>query len=347
MQRLGLRVSIVITNHNYGRFLPAAVSSALGQRGVDLEVIVVDDGSTDDSREIIERYEGQVSPVLQENRGQKAAFNAALEIVRGDIVLFLDADDELQPGTAVAVADAFAATPGASRVVFRLAVIDEAGRPNGCVVPSAGVALPDGDVRRAVLAFADDLAWPPTSGNAFAAWALRRVLPLPVDDDRVGADMWLHPLIPLLGPVVALERVGGNYRLHGANAHTGAGLDVGRSRQILRWASAVHAQLDRLARELGHGPARPRSVTLAAHRMVSLRIGGPGHPITGDSRRRALAAGLRAAHGRTDVPARRRMGYALWFVAAAVAPPAVVRALAEAAFQSLRGGHIIGRLMGR
>jgi hypothetical protein len=41
------------------------------------------------------------------------------------------------------------------------------------------------------------------------------------------------------------------------------------------------------------------------------------------------------------------MGYALWFVAAAVAPPAVVRALAEAAFQSLRGGHIIGRLMGR
>ncbi|HVF79938.1 MAG TPA: glycosyltransferase [Solirubrobacteraceae bacterium] len=347
MRGPGPRVSIVITNHNYGRFLTAAISSALAQEGVDLEVIVVDDGSTDDSRAIIDRYGGQVCPLLQENRGQKAAFNAAMEIVSGDVVLFLDADDELKPGTAVAVADAFAATPGASRVVFRLAVVDETGRPNGSIVPSAGVALPHGDVRRAVLAFADDLAWPPTSGNAFAAWALRRVMPLPVDDDPIGADAWLHPLIPLLGLVVALERVGGNYRVHGANAHTRERLDVGRSRQVLRWASGVHAQLDRLARELGHGSARPRSVTLAAHRMVSLRIGGPGHPIAGDTRASALGAGLRAAAGRTDVPVLRRCGYGMWFVAAAVTPPPIVRALAQAAFQSVRGDRVIGRLMRR
>ena len=216
------RVSIVITNHDYGRFLPAALSSAIDQRGTDVEVIVIDDGSTDDSRAIIRRHEGVLRALLQEHRGQKAAFNAALEIVRGDAVLFLDADDELHPGTAAAVAEAFAATPSASRVVFRLEVVDDAGRANGAIVPSAQVALPNGDVRRAVLAFADDLAWPPTSGNAFATWALRRVMPLPLDDDPTGADSWLHPVTPLLGRVLALGQVG---------ASTGSSQDKAENRQ--------------------------------------------------------------------------------------------------------------------
>ena len=341
------QVSIVITNHNYGAFLPAALASAVGQRGADIEVLVVDDGSTDDSREVIARHEGQVRSLLQENRGQKAAFNAALDIVGGDVVLFLDADDELKPGIAAAVAGAFAANPGAARVVFRLEVVDEAGRATGETTPSAGVPLPHGDVRSAVLAFPDDLPWPPTSGNAFAAWALRRVMPLPLDEDPTGADSCLHPLIPMLGPVVALECVGGSYRLHGKNAHWRDGVDADRSRLLVRRAHRIHADLDRLARELGHGGARPRSVTIAAHRMVSLRLGGPGHPTPGDTRWRVLGAGLRAASGRTDVSAARRVGYAAWFAAAALAPRPVARALAEAALQPVRRGGRLRRLVGR
>ena len=109
------------------------------------------------------------------------------------------------------MARAFEADAGAVRVVFRLEVVDEAGRATGATVPSAGVRLPHGDVRGAVLAHPDDLAWPPTSGNAFATWALRRVMPLPLDDDPTGADSWLHPGHPLLGCVVALGQVGGVY----------------------------------------------------------------------------------------------------------------------------------------
>ena len=329
-------VSIVITSRDYAAYLPAALDSALGQRGARVEVIVVDDGSTDGSREIIAGRRDRVRALLLDGEGQKAAFNAGFAAARGDIVLFLDADDVLRRDVAAAVVAAFGEHPGAARVVFRLEVVDELGHPTGAWVPAADAALPRGDVRPAVLAFPDDLAWPPTSGNAFAAWALARIMPIPVDHERTGADSWLHPLIPLLGPVVALERAGGLYRLHGANAHARGRIDVERSRLILRRAAAAHAQLDRLARELGCAPPRPRSVTIAAHRLVSLRLGGPGHPIAGDTRRRAVGAGLRAARGRFDVGPARRAAYAAWFVAAAVVPARALRALAQASLQPLR-----------
>src|SRR3954451_20463787 len=90
-------VSIVIDNYNYARFLPEAIESALAQTYPDTEVIVVDDGSTDDSREIIASYGSRVRPVLKTNGGQASAFNAGFAASRGDVVLFLDSDDTLFP----------------------------------------------------------------------------------------------------------------------------------------------------------------------------------------------------------------------------------------------------------
>ncbi len=330
------RVSIVVTNHNYAEFLPHALRSALQQNGTEVEVIVVDDGSTDSSREVIASFGDRVRPCLQDNQGQKVAFNTGLAAATGDIVLFLDSDDELAPGTAAAVVAAFAAHPDAGRVVFRLEVVDRDGRPTGALLPPLGVPLANGDVRRAVLSFPDDLAWPPTSGNAFASWVLARVMPLPVGEEATGADNLLHALTPLLAPVVALGRVGGRYRLHDRNAHFRAHFDVVRSKRLLRRATEAHAAVDRMARELGYGPARPRSVTIAAHRLVSLRIDGDDHPIADDNRLRALSAGLVAALGRKDVRIRRRMLYLAWFAIVALAPRPVVRALAQAAFQPQR-----------
>jgi glycosyltransferase involved in cell wall biosynthesis len=328
------RVSIVVTNYNYAEFLPHALRSAVEQRYAQVEVIVVDDGSTDSSREVIARFADRVRPILQENQGQKGAFNSGFAAATGDVVLFLDADDELARGTTAAVAAAFAAHPEVGRVVFRLDVVDTTGRPTGACVPRLDVPLASGDVRHSALAFPDDLAWPPTTGNAFATWALRRVLPLPVDEDRKGADNLLHALTPLLAPVVALDLVGGSYRLHDRNAYFHARFDVAHSQYLLRRAAETHAAIDRLARELGYGGARPRSVTIAAHRLVSLRIGGRDHPIPGDNRRRALTAGGRAALGRKDVPITSRIVYLVWFVAVAVAPRFVVRPLAQAAFRA-------------
>jgi hypothetical protein len=193
--------------------------------------------------------------------------------------------------------------------------------------------LPVGDVREQVLAFPDDLPWPPTSGNAFAAWALRMVMPLPLDDDRTGADHDLHTLIPLFGPVVALEQIGGGYRVHAHNAHARRQFDLGRSRLILRRTQRSHAALTDLAQQLGIATPRPRSVTTAAHRVVSLRS-GPGHPLPDDSLRRAVAAGIAASWGRFDVGLGRRIAYGAWFLGAALGPRWFMRRLADAGLRS-------------
>ena len=86
-------VTVLITNYNYGRFLREAIDSALNQTYRNVEVVVVDDGSTDESREIIDGYGGRIVSVLKENGGQGSAFNAGIAASRGEIICLLDADD--------------------------------------------------------------------------------------------------------------------------------------------------------------------------------------------------------------------------------------------------------------
>jgi glycosyltransferase involved in cell wall biosynthesis len=97
MMKSNLFVSIIINNYNYGKFLSEAIDSALNQTYSYHEVIVVDDGSTDNSREIIEGYKDKIVPVLKENGGQASAFNTGFAASKGDIICFLDSDDSFLP----------------------------------------------------------------------------------------------------------------------------------------------------------------------------------------------------------------------------------------------------------
>lgn len=92
------RVSVVIPTFNCAAFLPRAIDSALTQDYPDLEVIVVDDGSTDATPEVMERYAGRIVAIHQDNRGASAARNAGVRAATGEFVAFLDADDEYLPG---------------------------------------------------------------------------------------------------------------------------------------------------------------------------------------------------------------------------------------------------------
>ncbi|HEY9630757.1 MAG TPA: glycosyltransferase [Coleofasciculaceae cyanobacterium] len=96
-------VSILINNYNYGRFLKEAIESALNQTYPRIEVIVVDDGSTDNSREVISSYGDRIVSILKENGGQASAFNAGFAASQGDVVCFLDADDLFKPEKAATV----------------------------------------------------------------------------------------------------------------------------------------------------------------------------------------------------------------------------------------------------
>lgn len=93
------RVSVYVTNHNYGRFLAQAVDSVLSQTMQDFELIAIDDGSTDNSHEVLARYEGnpKVVTIFQENKGLNVTNNIALRAARGKYIMRLDADDWLDP----------------------------------------------------------------------------------------------------------------------------------------------------------------------------------------------------------------------------------------------------------
>ena len=90
-------VSVVIPCHDYGRFVAAAIESALRQSYAEMDVIVVDDGSTDDTPAVAAGYSA-VRYVWQPNRGQGEASNRGLKEATGEFVLFLDADDVLEAG---------------------------------------------------------------------------------------------------------------------------------------------------------------------------------------------------------------------------------------------------------
>ncbi|MEO5842927.1 MAG: glycosyltransferase family 2 protein [Acidimicrobiales bacterium] len=329
--------TVVITNHNYGRFLDQAIHSALAQRDVHVEVIVVDDGSDDESHDVLAQRRTAITAVRQPNLGQGAAINTGFLFSRGEVVLFLDADDVLDVDVVARCCDAFAKDPGAVRVQFVLRGIGAAGDDLGTTVPADPRRLPRGDCRAAILSRADDLPWQPTSGNAFRATALARVLPMPDEQYRICADHHLSNLTPLLGTVLVLDKPGGRYRVHGSNADHRVGFDLERTRGIIVRTIATHDSIARLATEEGlirEGELDIKSVTSPASRLVSLRLDRAAHPIEGDRRAALVAEGLRAAKARQDINVVRRFAIATWFVVAASAPKVALRGLATVALRS-------------
>ena len=206
-----MRVSVVITNHDYGRFVGEAIDSALTQDHDDVEVIVVDDGSTDDSRAVIARYGDAVTALLQPNRGQGAAVNAGFAASTGGAVLFLDADDVLEPSAASAAARLLGEGDDVVKAHWPLREVREDGRPTGRVHPHGELA--DGDLRE-LLATCPRHVTPPQSGNAWRRAFLEQVLPMPEAPYRAGADTWLFVLACGFGRVRRDGVAHGRYRRH-------------------------------------------------------------------------------------------------------------------------------------
>ncbi len=205
------RVSVVIDNHNYGRFLREALDSVLRQgfKDDEVEILVVDDGSTDDSREILASYAPRVKALLQTQQGQATAFNNGLEAATGGIVCLLDSDDVFLPGKLAAVAAAFE-DPKVVCVQHFLHDTDA----HLVTAPRRFPAWP----ARYIL---DDYAggrteFTATSGLAFRRETLRQLLPIPKDlfyylDDFLTA----HALF--FGEIANIPKVFGLHRMHGDN----------------------------------------------------------------------------------------------------------------------------------
>jgi hypothetical protein len=224
-------VSIVINNFNYRNYVSDAIESALKQTYAQTEVIVVDDGSTDGSQDIIASYDA-VTPVFKDNGGQASAFNAGIDVSHGEIVIFLDADDTLLP-TAVECAVRNLQDKDVVKVHWPLWEIDARGKRTGRVLPSYELAV--GNLLAETMHYGVPRGWRHGLGHAWKRHFLDRVTPVRECGDKHGADAYLCVLAPIFGSVARIGRPLGCYRTHGENFARGRNIRYRLRRDARRY----------------------------------------------------------------------------------------------------------------
>lgn len=276
-------VSIIINNYNYGRFLRDAIDSVLNQTYSNTEVIVVDDGSTDDSIEIISSYGNKINSILKKNGGQASALNTGFKASQGEIVIFLDADDYLFPYAVERIVAAW--KPNFAKVHYRLQIIDATGNLIG-FRPGSDTALDSGDVLQILLQSGGYITTP-TSGNAFSRSVLSQVLPIPEEQFPISADGYLITVIPFYGEIGAVEESLGIYRQHGNNlwASSRQTVEAKALHRLVKHDVQKYELIVTKAAEFGH--PQPQNLGFKnyfhlRHRLASLRLAPENHLIPSD-----------------------------------------------------------------
>jgi len=212
-------ISVLIDTYNYGRYVEEAIESVLAQDFPldQREILVIDDGSTDDTADRVQKFGLEISYIRKPNGGQASAFNFGLRRARGKYVAFLDADDYWLPGKLSRVAEEFEKHPDAGMVYHGLRQLDS----NEGKIWDARAAQISGFLpakTRDLLRY----TWFPTSFLAFRRSALNLLLPIP-ESLTIQADAHLSALIVFVAPIVALPEYLAVYRVHGANLYAGSG----------------------------------------------------------------------------------------------------------------------------
>jgi glycosyltransferase involved in cell wall biosynthesis len=214
-----MKVSVIIANYNYDRYLPTAINSVLAQTYSDYEIIVVDDGSIDDSSKILTDFESRLPStkfkvIYQENQGHGGAINTGFQSATGEIIAFLDSDDVWKQDKLDQIVFAFKRSDVVA-VIHPLDIMNA----EGVITNSQATKLKIGNDNLAQIILDTGSSWhyPPTSGLAFRHRVLQNVLPMEPPLWRFWPDGCLLYCAAFFGKVVAINQVLGSYRLHGSN----------------------------------------------------------------------------------------------------------------------------------
>lgn len=274
---VSLQLSIIIRNWNYGCFLRDAIDSALAQTYDRTEVIVVDDGSTDGSRQILAEYGKRLCVVLKENGGEGSAVNAGFKAATGDIVLFLDSDDVLAPDAAARLVALW--DNDVTRMHFPLHAMGADGTLLRRLHPPFKV--PDIPLEEHLARFGQVISGA-QSCNAYAAWAVRAIVPLDETAWYRSCDCYLNALTMAQGRTRLIHEPLGGYRFHANNLTLRNSLDVAvRERAVLFHPSIYKAVQSFVGDERwrSYQPRLPSYHWL--HRFLSFRL-NPSHPFAND-----------------------------------------------------------------
>lgn len=326
-----LTFSIVIANFNYARFVADAIESALGQTWPHVEVIVVDDGSSDDSQEVINRYSDRVRVIFQPNSGQRVANNTGFAASHGDIVVFLDADDVLDARFAEEVASVWRS--GVSKVQVQMARVDAQRRPLGYIVPSIHSSPSPKEVREWMIS-TGEYPTPPGSGNAYSRTFLDALFPLGPDCDSF-TDSTCLALAPLLGDVVTIMQPLVEYRMHGSNDSSLSASTDRFGREVAR-AIKRHTKAEQVCASQGLEPPEPGCLRRGRHllqlRAASRRLAPASHPAEAGSYLGIMADGMRSLLPYGIESLQKRVLVAGWTLATMAAPRPLARWLVAQRF---------------
>ena len=228
-----LRLSVIINNYNYSQYIEECIQSTLKQTRPADEIIFVDDGSTDNSLEIVERYRDHVKIISQPNGGQLSAVMTGTDASTGDILLYLDSDDIWKDIHLETVENTFKSAPGLGCLFTSLELFgSETGphRKNKLKHPSKL------NESKLITYYLDQFLGRPTSSGAFRSAPMKQVLAAcrGIESDfKVCADKVLSQGASLIGmSKLFIDDCTVRYRTHDSNAFYNADRRTEEEKQL-------------------------------------------------------------------------------------------------------------------
>lgn len=217
-----MKVSILINNYNYGQYLDYCIQSTINQTYKDIEVIFYDDGSTDNSLSVAQKYKENIHILAKPNHGKYASFNQAnavnqaFEVSTGEIVCLLDSDDAFDKNKVETVVKVFADNPDVICVQHKMNEIDTFNNRTGNV--QKNIICNVNQQKGIYFSNRLDSFFMQTSGLSFRRSYLEKVLPLQQDNyPLIWADVRLSRSAVFYGEIHTIPYSLGEYRVHSNN----------------------------------------------------------------------------------------------------------------------------------
>jgi glycosyltransferase involved in cell wall biosynthesis len=340
-----MKLSVIIANHNYADFVGAAIESALAIDWPDKEVIVVDDASTDDSKSIIEGFGSKVAAYFRPKSHQLGAHSFGFEQSTGEIIIFLDSDDLLEPEVMQEIAKIW--RPGISKIQYRMNLIDATGTQLGSAIPQFPTNNDPAKLRRTYLR---TMAYttPPGSGNAYSRDFARCAFAM-APSTMWASDDPLLTLAPILGDVLTIPRPLARYRIQGKNDGAMRSLQIEKFRKRLHQdvekAHLFIAAIRQLRLLPPHDPLE-YSRNHLEYRLASYLVEPAAHPFPQDTKSSLVYRLTCSAAMSSQMRLRDRAILVAWAIACILVPPALRRNFVLWRFSPMSRPRLIQALLG-
>lgn len=212
-----MKISVIITNYNYADYLGRAIESVLSQSVPADEIIVIDDGSTDHSHDVLARYEDRARIIYQDNSGQAAAMNAGFNASQGDILMLLDADDLFHSDKIKILKKSYQDYPEVSWIFHDLCVSKDV--PVWSEYSDISMKMINEQTRMVQGTMGYDS--PATSGLSFRKNFISHIFPLPVAGSIYISDHYIKFFCTAQAEGLHISNALGALMLHGNNLYTG------------------------------------------------------------------------------------------------------------------------------